>query len=210
MSVTSRVSTLEELRGHGFVDELRGSVHQSHGSVQVVVHHCDVERRLAQSSWRKHHSFTSSFLRVRHGDPDRPSLCGLTSLKDVGGRTAQQLLDAADTVVFRRIEEGNIIYAEGGSEGKNTTFKQQGPTAACNWLGDQLSCGFLTIWSRAWTFHPTSRSILSCSGGETSAGSTSGWAHWEQIWPETETWTPAVWLEDTRGKATTTNIKPQD
>lgn len=43
--------------------------------------------------------------------------------------------------------------------------------------------------------HPTSRSILSCFEGETSADSTSGWAHSEQIWPKTETLTPVAQLE---------------
>lgn len=48
----------------------------------------------------------------------------------------------------------------------------------------------LTAWYKAEKSHPTSRSILSCFEGETSAESTSGWAHWEPTWPETETWTP--------------------
>lgn len=48
----------------------------------------------------------------------------------------------------------------------------------------------LTVWYKAEKSHPASRSILSCFEGETSAESTSGWAHWEPTWPETETWTP--------------------
>lgn len=56
----------------------------------------------------------------------------------------------------------------------------------------------LTAWYKAEKSHPTSRSILSCFEGETSAESTSGWAHWEPTWPETETWTP----EDSHCKKT--------
>lgn len=41
--------TLEELRGHGLVDEFGGAVHQSHGGVQVVIHYGHVQRRLTQS-----------------------------------------------------------------------------------------------------------------------------------------------------------------
>lgn len=43
--------TLEKLRSHGFVDELRGPVHQSDSGVQVIVHHSDVKSRLTQSTW---------------------------------------------------------------------------------------------------------------------------------------------------------------
>ncbi len=51
VSVSVYVLTLEELGGHGLVDEFRSSVHQSHSSsVQVVIHHCNMKRRLTQSS----------------------------------------------------------------------------------------------------------------------------------------------------------------
>lgn len=51
VSMSLYVTTLEKLRGHGFVDEFRSSIHQSHSSVQVVIHHGNVERRLPQSTW---------------------------------------------------------------------------------------------------------------------------------------------------------------
>lgn len=51
VTLNSKAPTLEKLRGHGFVDELRSSFHQSHSGVQVVVHHCNVKSRFAQSTW---------------------------------------------------------------------------------------------------------------------------------------------------------------
>lgn len=70
------------------------------------------------------------------------------------------------------------------------------------WLEAEESgvCG-LTVWCKTERSHPTSRSILSCFEGETSADSTSGWARWEPIWPGTETW--ASWcltLQETNPK----------
>lgn len=58
---------------------------------------------------------------------------------------------------------------------------------SCILLLHQLN---LTVWCGAEMSHPTSRSILSCSEGETSVGSTNGWARSEQIWPALETWRP--------------------
>lgn len=52
-SMCSCMSTLEDFRGHGLVDELRSSVHQSHGSIEVIVHHSDVKGCLSQGTWRR-------------------------------------------------------------------------------------------------------------------------------------------------------------
>lgn len=50
VTLDSKALTLEKFGGHGFVDELRGPFHQSHSSVQVVVHRCHMKSRFAQST----------------------------------------------------------------------------------------------------------------------------------------------------------------
>lgn len=50
VSVSLSVSTLEQLGGHGLVDEFRSSVHQSHSSLQIVIHHGNMKRCLPEST----------------------------------------------------------------------------------------------------------------------------------------------------------------
>lgn len=44
------MSTLEKFRGHGLVNEVRSSIHQSHSSIQVIVHNSNVKGRLSQGA----------------------------------------------------------------------------------------------------------------------------------------------------------------
>lgn len=98
------VCTLEELGGHGLIDEFRGSVHQSHGSLQVVVHHCHMKRRLTKRSWRTGVECLESHPLTPNNKTVKSSRPGLTSLEDVGGCTTEQLLDTTDTVDFSGVE----------------------------------------------------------------------------------------------------------
>lgn len=112
LTLNPQSPTLEKLRGHGFVDELRSPFHQSHSGVQVVVHHCNVKSRFPQSTWVAQMSKWRTDAAPKMTSAPKSSLHNLTSLKYVGGGAAEQFPDAACIILLGRIEERNGVYAE--------------------------------------------------------------------------------------------------